>query len=128
MAAFASFIDPAAVFNAGTAAPLRGRQAILEHWARIVSGAPVKLLWRPQTVTIPVGGNIAFSTGPYTMINTKADVTNPYLVGEFVTIWARRDRNAQWLVSFDSGTGPRPVASEKEALGHLDEAPETCSR
>jgi len=128
MAAFASFIDPSAVFNAGSTAPIRGRKAILEHWAGIVSGAPVKLLWRPHTVTIPVGGNVAFSTGPYTMINTKADATNRYLVGEFTTIWVRKDRNAQWLVSFDSGTDPRSVASEEEALGHLDEAPKTCSR
>ena len=128
MAAFASFIDPTAVFNAGSAAPLRGRQAILEHWAGIVSGAPVKVLWRPQTVAIPVGGNIALSTGPYTMINTKADAIKPYLVGEFITIWVRKDRNDQWLVSLDSGTHPRSVASEAEALGHLDEAPKTCSR
>jgi ketosteroid isomerase-like protein len=90
MSAFASFIDPGAVFNAGSTAPLRERKAIVEHWGRIVSGAPVKLVWRPHVVTISGSGNIAFSTGPYVMINKKPDAQNPYLVGDFITIWARK--------------------------------------
>jgi len=127
MSAFASFIDPGAVFNAGSTAPFRGRQAIVEHWGRIVSGAPVRLVWRPHIVTISGSGNIAFSTGPYVMINKKPDAQNPYLVGDFITIWARKNRNTQWLVTFDSGTDPKPAPSEAEALRHLDEAPKTCS-
>jgi len=126
MSAFAAFIDPGAVFNAGTTAPLRGREAIVEHWSRIVAGVPVKLAWRPHIVTISGSGNIAFSTGPYVMINKKPDAQNPYLVGDFITIWSRKNRNTQWLVTFDSGTDPKPAASEAEALAHLDEAPETC--
>jgi ketosteroid isomerase-like protein len=126
MSAFASFIDLGAVFNAGSTAPLRGRNAIVEHWRGIVSGAPVKLVWRPHIVTISGGGNTAFSTGPYVMINKKPDAQNPYLVGDFITIWSRKNRNAQWLVTFDSGTDPKPAPSEAEALAHLDGAPKTC--
>ena len=126
MTAFASFINPGAVFNAGSSTPLRGREAIVEHWAGIVSGAPVRLVWRPHFVTISEGGNIAFSTGPYVMINKKPDEQNRYLTGDFITIWTRESRNAQWLVTFDSGTKPNPAPSEAEALRHLDEAPKTC--
>ena len=126
MSAFASFIDPGAVFNAGSTAPLRGRKAIVEHWGTIVSGAPVKLVWRPHIVTISGGGNTAFSTGPYVLINNNPDAKNPYLMGDFTTIWTRKTRNAPWLVTFDSGTDPKPAGSEAEAVGHLDEALKTC--
>jgi hypothetical protein len=77
-------------------------------------------------VTISEGGNIAFSTGPYMMINKKPDEQNRYLIGDFITIWTRESRNAQWLATFDSGTKPNPATSEAEALRHLDEAPKTC--
>jgi ketosteroid isomerase-like protein len=126
MTAFASFIDPGAVFNAGSFAPLRGRKAIVERWSRIVSGTPVKLIWRPHIVTISGGGNTALSTGPYVMINKKPDAQDRYLVGNFITIWVRKNRNAQWRVTLDSATEPKTAPSEAEALRHLDEAPETC--
>jgi ketosteroid isomerase-like protein len=126
MAAFASFIDPDAVFNAGSPAPLRGRKAIIERWAGIVSGAPVKLIWRAHIVTVSANGNIAFSTGPYVMLNSKPDAQNPYLIGDFITIWTRKNRSAEWLVTFDSGTDPKTAPSEAEALRHLDEASRIC--
>jgi len=126
LTAFASFIDPAAVFSAGTSAPLRGRKAILDGWSTLVAGTPVKLVWRPKIVTTADGENVAYSTGPFVLINTKSDAQHPYLMGNFITIWARKNRHAPWLVVFDSGTEPKPASSEAEALGHLDQAPATC--
>jgi ketosteroid isomerase-like protein len=123
---FASFISPDAVFNAGAPTPLRGRRAIVEHWTRIVSGAPARLSWRPNRVILAGNGNLAYSSGPYALITAGPDAKTSYLVGDFATIWARTSAHAEWFVVFDSGTDPKSASSEAEALAHLAHAQASC--
>src|SRR5215831_13379153 len=41
--AFATYIHPDAVFNAGTTAPVRGRDAVITNWTPLIEGKSVRV-------------------------------------------------------------------------------------
>lgn len=125
--AFATYLHPDAVFNAGTAAPIRGHDAVLTAWASLIQGTALRLRWRPDVVNLGAGGNIAISRGPYTIEDLSPNTKVKYRIGTFVTIWMKQ-LTGEWLVVFDGGGPPASPAPDLEAAErHLSQVSTTCS-
>lgn len=91
---FASFLAPEAVFFAGPT-PLRGKDAVVQAWARFYEGPEAPFSWEPDVVEVLDSGNLALSSGP--VRNPKGE-----LVGRFNSIW-RREAPGTWRIVFDKG-------------------------
>lgn len=125
--AFAAHLHPGAVFNVASAAPIEGREAVVESWAAIIEGKELQLVWRPRFVSIGGDPNIAASRGPFYIHDPDPKAKAAYAVGTFSSVWVRANRHAPWMVLFDGGGAPpAPVAGEAEALAHLAAAPAVC--
>lgn len=124
--AFAAHLHAGAVFSAGTDAPVRGREAVAAAWKDVVAGDGLSLRWRPRYVNIGGDPNVAISRGPYVLADKDKAGAPRWRIGDFTSVWVRKDASSPWLVLFDGG-GPAPaLASESEASAHLGSAPETC--
>jgi ketosteroid isomerase-like protein len=126
--AFAEHVHPGAVFSAATADPQRGRDAIVKAWQPIIDGQKVSLRWRPQFVSIGSDPNVAISRGPFVISSKDANGVASYRIGDFVSVWVRKDAKAPWKVLFDGGGPPPTTVSEEEATKHLQSVPEMCPR
>ena len=93
--AFAAFIAEEAIFFSGSS-PLRGRQAVVDGWARYFTAPTAPFSWEPEEVEFLATGRLAFSSGP---------VKNPQgkIVARFNSIWRLED-SGQWRIVFDKGS------------------------
>ena len=92
--AFTDLIAEDAVFlNAGK--PLRGRDAIVEHWKRFYAAPAAPFSWKPDLVEVLSSGTLAQSIGP---------VMEPggAVVARFYSVW-RLDGPGVWRIVFDNG-------------------------
>lgn len=92
--AFKSFLAEETIFFAGEA-PLEGKQAVADAWARFYEGDDAPFSWAPMTVAVLESGTLGLSSGP--VYNAAGD-----RVGTFNSIW-RRDADGQWKIVFDKG-------------------------
>ena len=125
--AFADHVHENAVFAAATDHTQRGREKIVAEWRGIIEGK-VSLGWRPQYVSIGADTNVAMSRGPYVFKGKGDDGKTWYGIGEFVSIWIRKDAASPWFVVLDGGGPPPKQVSEAEADAHLASAPASCPR
>lgn len=125
-AAFAAHVHEGAVFGAASAQTRSGRSAILEAWSGIIAGQGMSLEWRPHFVSIAAGADVAMSRGPYVITRWDEAGRRSYAIGEFVSVWMRKDATSPWLVMLDGGGPPPTRASDEEARKHLDTAPGRC--
>ncbi len=90
--AFQAHLADEAIFFTGKA-PLRGKAAVSERWAKYFQGA-APFSWAPDTVEVLDSGTLALSAGP---------VCDPsgQLIGRFSSIW-RREAGG-WKIVFDHG-------------------------
>lgn len=116
-AAFREHLHAGAAFIAGPAEPTRGADAVVAEWTPIIEGKDVVLRWHPRHVVIAGDPGVAHSRGPYWMENRAPDAAQPYLVGQFVSIWTRVD--GEWKVLFDGGGGGRPEPTSAEQVAAL---------
>ena len=93
--AFASFIADDAIFSPGPNT-LRGKAAVLAAWSKYFEGEQAPFSWRPETVVVLDGGQLAQTKGPVFDPDGKA-------ILEFRSTW-RRDADGRWKVVFDDGT------------------------
>lgn len=93
--AFASFLAEDAIFQPGPDT-LRGKAAILAAWGKYFEGPQAPFSWRPETVVVLDGGQLAQTKGPVFDPGGKA-------ILEFRSTW-RRDPDGRWKVVFDDGT------------------------
>ena len=93
--AFAALVAEDAVFFG--AAPLQGREAVVEGWAIYFDGPEAPFSWEPEEVVVLASGTLAHSSGP---------VRNPAgeQVGTFNSVW-RLEADGRWRVIFDKGCG-----------------------
>ncbi len=92
--AFASFIADEAVFFAGPRV-LRGKQEVVQAWARYFTGPQAPFSWQPETVEVLESGGLALSSGPVRDADGK-------LIATFTSIWRREDSGV-WRIVFDKG-------------------------
>jgi ketosteroid isomerase-like protein len=96
-AAFHEFADEGAVINRGGL--IKGRQAIRAFYDPI-DKAGVKFTWKPDTVIVASGGDLAYTYGSY-QHHTKDSVGNPIVTsGIFHTIW-RKQPDGSWKYVWD---------------------------
>jgi ketosteroid isomerase-like protein len=94
LAAFAAFVADDAVFlNGGR--PLRGKAAVLAHWARFFEGAQAPFSWQPELVEVLETGRLAQSIGPVSAPDGR-------VVARFYSTW-RREGDGRWRVVLDNG-------------------------
>lgn len=122
---FASHIHERAVFNAGTAEPTRGRDAIVTSWQSILDGKDIILRWHPGYVSIGGDQNIALSAGPAWVENPNPSAKHRYTTSTFTSTWVR-DADGQWRVLFDgAGSASKPATAEEVATLAAAQ-PSTC--
>lgn len=93
-AQFATFISEEAVFFGG-ARPLRGKDAVVQAWARHFVAPVAPFSWEPDEVEVLASGTLALSSGP---------VRDPAgkLIARFTSIW-RYEAPGIWRIVFDRG-------------------------
>lgn len=125
-AAFARHVADDAVFDANTATPTQGIDAIRAHWAAIIAGKSVQLSWYPQQVVATADGTLAYSSGPYLLQTPPAAGKKPgQSIGRYATVW-RRGSDGVWRVAFDGGDEARPATAAQVAAfraGRRDACP-----
>jgi uncharacterized protein (TIGR02246 family) len=125
-AAFADHIQADAVFQAGTAQPQRGRDAIVAAWQPMVSGE-FPLRWHPGVVSIGGDPDIALSHGPAWVENANPAAKSRWRTGTFVSTWVR-DADGAWRVLFDRSAQPFRDASAEEIEAIVAGLPKECPR
>ena len=93
-AAFATFLDPEAIFLSSSRV-LRGAVKIAEGWAGFFESPEAPFSWEPEQVEVLDSGRLAISTGPVKDPAGKK-------IGTFVSTW-RRTADGQWRVVLDTG-------------------------
>jgi ketosteroid isomerase-like protein len=116
-AAFRAHLHTGAAFIAGPGEPTRGADAVVTEWTPIIVGKDDVLRWHPRHVVIGGDPDIAHSRGPYWIENKNPNAAQPYLIGQFVSIWTRVD--GEWKVLFDGGGGGRPEPASAEQVTKL---------
>ena len=106
--AFADHVHAGAVFSAKSPQPLRGRDAILQRWAKIIDGTGLKLSWYPTSVVIGGEGNIALSSGPALYESPDPKEAGKASLGGFQSTW-HKGADGAWRVLFDDGIEPKPA-------------------
>lgn len=96
--AFKHWLSEEAIFF-GTDPPLRGKQAIVDHWSRFYESDEAPFSWNPDTVEVLSSSKLALSSGP--VLDSKGNLT-----GLFNSIW-RMESPGTWRVIFDKGS-PAP--------------------
>ena len=91
--AFASFVDPEAVFMGRHA--LQGRDTIVAAWRPFFDGPQAPFSWMPEVVEVLASGTLALTSGPVRDPSGKQ-------TGVFNSIW-RRGSDGHWHVVFDKG-------------------------
>jgi len=95
LTAFAIFIADEAIFFSGSK-PLRGKQKIVEAWARFFDKPNPHFSWEPEEVEVLESGNLALSSGPVRDLESN-------IIARFTSIW-RRTSNNTWKIIFDKGS------------------------
>lgn len=93
-AAFSTFISDEAVFFSGPA-PVRGRQAIAQHWKQFFEPAVAPFSWEPADIEVLDSGTLALSSGP-----VRDPAGNQ--IASFTSIW-RLEAPGIWRIVFDKG-------------------------
>lgn len=101
LVAFASHIADDAVFvNGGR--PLRGKDAIVDHWKRFFTGPAAPFAWRPELAEVTGSADLGYTEGPVSLPDGR-------VIARFYTTW-RRGADGRWRVAFDNGYDTPPCA------------------
>ncbi len=107
--AFLSFLDDSAVIFRPH--PVNGKEFVGRQPAR-----PSLLAWKPVFADCSEGGDLGFTTGPWTFSSSRSDA-EPVAFGYFVTVWGRRP-DGSWKALLDIGTSNPKPSGEGEPM-HL---------
>ena len=91
---FGQYVAEDAVFFSGPT-PLRGRQAVMDHWKRFYDKPQAPFSWEPEQVVVLDNGTLAHSAGLVKDPSGK-------VVSRFNSVW-RQDAPGVWRVVFDRG-------------------------
>lgn len=94
-AGFGKYVAEDALFYSGANPPLRGRQAVMDHWKRFYDKPQAPFSWEPDKVDVLDNGTLAHSTGPVKDPSGK-------IVSRYNSVW-RQDAPGVWRVIFDRG-------------------------
>lgn len=119
--AFVEIIAQDAVFDVGGPNPVRGREAIVESWRDILSGAgSIRPRWYPARVVVAESGAVAWSTGPV-LIEERENAGVRNRIGIFRSVW-RKEPDGAWRVLSDDGGHPERAAPKEVEAFERDRA------
>jgi ketosteroid isomerase-like protein len=124
-AAFAGYVHEGAVFAAGTAAPQRGRAAVIERWTEIIEGKKFALHWHPAYVSIGGDPGIALSSGPAWIEDFDPNAKQRHAISHYTSTWVK-DHDGQWRVLFDGSAAPWKPATEEEIAKLVAKQSQSC--
>lgn len=125
--AFVEHLHPGAVFAAGSAAPQRGRAAVLEGWRETIEGRTFALRWHPSHVVIGGDPDIALSSGPAWIEDLDPDTKQRWTITRYTSTWVR-DTDGRWRVLFDGAGAPPKPATAEDVAKLVASLPSTCPR
>lgn len=135
-AAFAALLEEDAAF-AGSRGIALGRTAVVQAWKLLLSPGGPRLRWAPVRAEVAASGDLAFTTGRWTLEATGEDGKAARAEGEYVTVW-RRGADGAWRALLDGGLVPAerlgaglarvPLRSATSAAGDLDAVLGTWTR
>lgn len=108
--AFAALLEEDALFAGGRRIS-RGRAAVLEAWSPFFSEAGPRLRWAPVRAGVAASGDLAFTTGRWTLEAREEDRSAERTAGEYATVW-RRGADGAWRVLLDATNRPAAVLGE----------------
>ncbi len=101
--AFKTFLDPNAVFFAGTQI-MRGSEEIAEQWRSLYVNEYAPFSWQPEQVAVIGDGSIAISTGPVSHPDGK-------VFAYYNSTW-RKNEDGEWKIVLDKGQKYCPPTPE----------------
>ncbi|HEY6100075.1 MAG TPA: DUF4440 domain-containing protein [Anaeromyxobacter sp.] len=135
-AAFGALLEDCAAFAGGRQVS-RGRDAVLASWKPLLSPDGPRLRWAPVRAEVAESGDLAFTTGRWTLEARGEDGKPVHDAGEYVTVW-RRSGDGPWRVLLDASLEPAaklgdgllrtPLLSAVSAKGDLEAALGTWTR
>jgi len=135
-AAFADLLEDEATFAGGRQLS-RGRGAVVASWKPLLSTDGPKLRWAPVRAEVAASGDLAFTTGRWTLEAKGEDGKPVRDEGEYVTVW-RRSGGGPWRALLDGSLQPAaklgdglvrtPALSAASAAGDLEVALGTWRR
>ena len=99
VAAFSMYLADDAVQMPSGAAPITGRESIVEAMS---SGPDVTLLWEPKHAEIAVSGELGWTWGVYEARFTSDEGEEVSSDGKYLNVWRKQDDGA-WKVIVDMG-------------------------
>jgi ketosteroid isomerase-like protein len=115
---FMSFVDPNARFWQGGEG-VHGA-AIREEFRVSFGDKNFSLKWTPVDATVAASGDLAYSTGTYTLDATGPNGQPIHRAGTYLTVW-KKDKDGNWKVIEDIGsakppapTPPTPTTNEQQ--------------
>lgn len=135
-AAFAALLEEDAAF-AGARGLSSGRAAVVEAWTPLLSPGGPRLRWAPARVEVASSGDLAFTTGRWTLDAAGRDGKTTRSEGQYVTVW-RRGKDGSWRALLDGPLTPaatlgeglvrKTIRSATSAAGDLEAAVGTWTR
>ena len=90
--------------------PTKTREAFLSRPAPTVR-PPVTLNWEPIWADVSSGGDMGYTTGPYTLVDNSPE-KRPTRHGYYFSVW-KKQQNGDWKVVVDLGTqNPEPASPQ----------------
>ena len=105
---FASFIAEDALFLAGGAPLIRGRQGAVEAWSGLLADPDSSITWEPTLAVLAESGELGYTVGQYTLTVTSENGERSVEKGKYVTIW-RKQADGSWQVVLDGGNPDGPT-------------------
>lgn len=99
VAAFSMFLAEDAVQMPTGAAPINGRQNIIEAMA---SGQEFALLWEPKHAEVAISGELGWTWGVYEAHFATGEDEEATSAGKYLNIWRKQD-DGSWKVIVDMG-------------------------
>jgi len=114
---FMSFVDPNARFwQGGEGVRLA---AIREEFRQSFGDKSFSLKWTPVDANVASAGDLAYSTGTFTLDGTDANGQPTHRSGSYLTVW-KKSADGKWKVIEDIGSTAPPKATPP-AEQHKDE-------
>lgn len=134
--AFGALLEEGAIF-AGGRALTRGREAVVAAWRPLFGAHGPRLRWAPARAGVASSGDLAFTTGRWTLTAKGKDGKPVREEGEYATVW-RRGADGAWRALLDAplrpaaalgeGLARTPALSAASAAGDLEAAVGTWTR
>ncbi len=91
--------------------PVRGRQAIRQHYEPLFAHKGLEFKWAPERAEVFAAGTLGYTSGRYSMAFVNDKGVRVERTGSYLTVWERQKDNS-WKVIADFGSAD-PAGKQK---------------